>query len=59
VLAKEALVAAGRKMKASVNQLAELLQVDPSSISRRHNAANLRLTTDPRLIFLIESIQRE
>ena len=56
VFAKELLILTGRQAGANGKRLSELTGLDPSTVSRRYDAAMLRLSHDKQLQKLSEKI---
>lgn len=54
--AKEVLVICGRRLGASLAEISDLMKVDPSTASRRHDAARSRSKTDDRMKKTIEDV---
>jgi chromosomal replication initiation ATPase DnaA len=49
VFAKEVLILSGRRLGASLAEISDLIGLNPSTVSRRCDAAKLRSSTDPRV----------
>ena len=58
VMAKEVLILCGRELGASVTQLAAIVNLDPSVVSRRCDAARLRIASDSKLKYAKEMTER-
>jgi putative transposase len=59
VLAKEILILTGRQLGASLILLAEVTGLSSGSVSRRHDAARLKVREDQEVIKLAASIRKE
>jgi len=57
VTAKEMLVLIGREMGASLGMLSEVMEISSSSVSRRHEAAKIRLQQNDELSRLAARIR--
>lgn len=57
IRAKEALIFVGRKAGASLTSLADLIGLSSSAVSRRHDAAQRRMTEDGEMVRLTKQIE--
>ena len=56
--AKDALIVTGRQLGASVKELANVAQLSGSNVSRRHDAANIRLKSDTELTAKVRLVKK-
>ena len=59
VMAKEVLILTGRQTGASFPQLANLTGLDPSTVSRRYEAANRKARTDAKLAYAKDLVAKK
>jgi len=58
VMAKEVFILASREIGAAVTEIASIMNLDPSTVSRRSDAAKLRLALDAKLRYAKELVEQ-